>query len=225
MRILVVSDTELPGLYEYYNPQRTKGVDLIISCGDLKAKYLEFLTTVVNKPLLYVRGNHDTAYKENPPEGCTCIEETEIVFEGLRIMGLGGSMKYNKSPFMYTEKQMRRRIRNVGMRLAAFEGVDIVVTHAPVYGYGDMDDLPHTGFDCFNDLLNKYHPMYLIHGHVHQEYGMFERKHLHPSGTEIINCYGSYLLEIPEEKLHKFSEWTLRRMRIARYFDRQKGLY
>lgn len=225
MRILVVSDTELPGLYEYYNPQRTKGVDLIISCGDLHAKYLEFLTTVVNKPLLYVRGNHDTAYKDNPPEGCTCLEDTVIEYMGLRILGLGGSMKYNKSPFMYTERQMERRIRKLGARLRRFEGVDLVITHAPVYGYGDMDDLPHTGFDCFNDLLDKYHPMYLLHGHVHQEYGNFERKHIHKSGTEIINCYGSYLLDIPEEKMPKFSEKAQRWMKIARYFDQRKGLY
>ena len=46
MKILAVADTELPYLYEYYNPQRTKGVDLIIGCGDLKAKYLSFLVTM-----------------------------------------------------------------------------------------------------------------------------------------------------------------------------------
>ena len=225
MRILVVSDRELPGLYEYYNPQRTQGVDFIISCGDLKAKYLEFLTTVVNKPLLYVRGNHDTAYMDNPPEGCICIEDTVILFEGLRIMGLGGSMKYNNSPFMYTERQMERRIRKMRFRMKAFGGVDIVVAHAPAYGYGDMDDLPHTGFECFNDLLEEYHPMYLLHGHVHQEYGNFERKHIHKSGTEIINCYGSYLLDIPDENRIQFDEKTERRMRLFRYFDRRKGLY
>ena len=30
---------------------------------------------------------------------------------------------------------------------------DILLTHAPCRGYGDMEDLPHRGFECFNDLL------------------------------------------------------------------------
>jgi Icc-related predicted phosphoesterase len=220
MRILAISDTELPGLYEYYNPQRTKGVDLIISCGDLHAKYLEFLLTVVNKPLLYVRGNHDTAYKDRPPEGCTCIDDRLILFNGLRILGLGGSMKYNSSPFMYTESEMKRRIRKMKWRLRQFGGVDIVVTHAPVYGYGDLDDLPHMGFECFNDLLTEYRPKYLLHGHVHKEYGNFQAERTHECGTEIINCYGMHILDIPAEQMPVLDEKNRKGIRRTQMFDR-----
>ena len=46
MKILAVADEEEASLWDYYSPRMTEGVDLIIGCGDLKAKYLEFLTTV-----------------------------------------------------------------------------------------------------------------------------------------------------------------------------------
>lgn len=218
MKILVVADEELPYLYEYYNPQRTKGVDLIISCGDLKAKYLEFLTTVVNKPLYYVRGNHDTQYQEHPPEGCMCLEDRIVDFRGLRMMGLGGSMRYNNSPFMYTEEAMRRRIRKMKLPMRLYGGVDILVTHSPARGYGDMDDLPHIGFECFNDLLNETHPRYLLHGHVHKEYGDFVRQRTHESGTELINCYGYYILDYPDELLTQRSQEQKWKIRIYDFF-------
>ena len=58
MKILLVSDVECPALWDHFRPDRVEGVELIISCGDLKHEYLEFLVTMINKPLLYVPGNH-----------------------------------------------------------------------------------------------------------------------------------------------------------------------
>lgn len=54
-------------------------------------------------------------------------------------------------------------------------GVDIVVTHAPPYGLGDGDDPAHWGFESLVELLDTYHPQYLVHGHVHIRYGARER--------------------------------------------------
>ena len=51
-----------------------EGVDLILSAGDLHPEYLEFLVTVSNVPLLYVRGNHDDLYENRPPLGCVDID-------------------------------------------------------------------------------------------------------------------------------------------------------
>ena len=86
MKILAISDVESKFFYDFYTPGKLKEFDLIISCGDLKAKYLEFLVTMARCPLLYVHGNHDEAFKSEP-EGCTCIDDTLYTYEGLRIMG------------------------------------------------------------------------------------------------------------------------------------------
>ncbi|MCU6707325.1 metallophosphoesterase family protein [Paenibacillus sp. J5C_2022] len=95
MRVLIVSDEESKYIWDHYEPDRFKGVELIISCGDLKAEYLSFLVTMINAPLFYVHGNHDISYKVHPPEGCECIDGKLIHFKGLRILGLGGSHRYN----------------------------------------------------------------------------------------------------------------------------------
>lgn len=203
MKTLLIADREDIGLWDYWHPSKTEGIDLIISCGDLDPAYLEFLVTVTNKPLLYVRGNHDAKYDKKPPLGCVCIENEVYNFKGLRILGLGGSYRYGNAPDMYTERQMEKRIRKMAGTLLFTNGFDILVTHAPAMGYGDLSDLPHRGFDCFNDLLDKYHPPYMLHGHVHEEYGDFQRERKHPSGTRIINACGRHILDISEDEYPK----------------------
>ncbi len=200
MKVLLLADREERALWDFYDPGRTEGVDLIISCGDLDADYLEFLVTMVSCPLLYVRGNHDRDYDRKPPRGCVDIDDTVYDFRGLRILGLGGSMRYKPGSDMYTEAEMQRRIWKMNPRIALTNGFDLLVTHAPAKGYGDLPDLPHQGFACFNSLMARYQPRYMAFGHVHQEYGNFRREYEHPSGARLINACGSYLLEIGEEE-------------------------
>ena len=200
MKILLVADHEETSLWDYWRASKTEGVDLILSCGDLNPTYLEFLVTMVNRPLLYVRGNHDDVYEEKEPLGCDCIEDKIYNFHGLRILGLGGSYKYGVRNNMYTEREMEKRISKLKWQLKINNGFDILVTHAPAYGYGDLEDLPHRGFECFNDLIEKYKPLYMFHGHVHKEYGAFQRERVHESGTKIINAYGSWMVEIKDDE-------------------------
>ena len=89
MKILLLADQESKSLYDYYSPEKIEGIDLIISCGDLKASYLSFFATVSHAPVLYIRGNHDCQYARKPPEGCICIEDDIFVYKGVRILGLG----------------------------------------------------------------------------------------------------------------------------------------
>ena len=207
MKILAVADEKSRSLWDFYTPDKLEGIDLIISCGDLSPKYLEFLVTLGNCPLLYVRGNHDGIYDKNPPEGCICIENMIYNYRGLRIAGLGGSMRYRSGPDMYTEKEMRQRVKQLEHKVRYTGGVDLLVTHAPVQGYGDLEDLPHRGFASFERILLKYRPLYMLHGHVHKSYvSGFKRVMDHPSGTQIINASESYMIEIPKDSYPSYGK-------------------
>ncbi len=197
MKILVLADEESKYLWDYYEQGRLDDIDLILSAGDLKAEYLSFLVTFAKCPLLYVHGNHDTRYAESPPEGCICIDDSLFVYKGVRILGLGGSMRYNAGKFQYTESQMQRRIRRRTLDLLRYRGFDILLTHAPMAGFHDMEDLPHRGFACFRRLLEKYKPKFFVHGHVHLNYGRFPRKDTFGE-TTVINAYEKYLIQTDE---------------------------
>ena len=198
MKILLLADHECKALWDFYRPERLEGIDLIISCGDLKREYLEFLVTLAAKPVYYVPGNHDLAYLKNPPEGCESLDGNLLTFRGLRIAGLGGCMCYSREPYQYTEAQMARRARRLQHRIKKAGGVDMLVTHAPMAGHGDAEDLPHKGFACFEKLTERWEPRWFVHGHVHMNYSISIPRLQKFGNTQIINAYERYVLEIPE---------------------------
>ena len=211
MRILAVSDEESPALWEHYQPGRLDGYDLILSAGDLKADYLSFLVTMAHAPLLYVHGNHDEGYVGHPPEGCDCIDDQLVIFRGLRILGLGGCFRYRPdASFQYTERQMARRIARLRLALLRAGGVDLIVTHAPPLGLGDGDDLPHRGFLCLKALLDRYHPLCLIHGHVHLRGWPKPDRELVYRNTRIINVSERYDLELTDRSWPPTDRYALR---------------
>lgn len=197
IKILFISDEPSPALWDYFEPSRLDGIDLIISCGDLPPQYLSFLVTFFNGPLLYVHGNHDDCYLETPPEGCICIDGKVYEFEGIRIAGLGGSMKYHEGNFQYTETQMFFRTLKLQRRILRRRGLDILVSHAPAYGVNDGLDLPHRGFSCFHRLLKKYHPRYFVHGHMHFSYNHTQKRVSECGDVTVINACKEYVLEYP----------------------------
>lgn len=195
MKILAIADEESPYLWDYFEKSKLEGIDLIISCGDLDPRYLSFLTTFTNTPVLYVHGNHDGIYKQIPPEGCICIDNKIYVHEGVRILGLGGSMRYHDGLHQYTEFEMALRYLKLKLSIFLHGGFDILVTHAPARHLNDGDDLPHQGFQIFNILLKKYCPKYFLHGHVHMKYGRKHKRLDHIGNTTVINAFERYVFE------------------------------
>ena len=200
MRILVIADEESSYLWDHFDKSKLEGVDLIISCGDLHPHYLSFLATFTSAPVVYVHGNHDAKYEQVPPEGCTCIDDTIFTYNGIRILGLGGSMRYRPGPHQYTEKEMRKRVKKLRFKLFFHRGFDILVTHAPAYQLNDGRDLPHQGFKTFIDLIEKYHPKYFLHGHVHMSYGRDHKRFDIYQNTQVNNGYERFIFEFEDDE-------------------------
>ncbi len=195
MRILVLADEPSKWLYDFYEEGKLDEYDLILSCGDLPGNYLSFLVTFAKAPVLYVTGNHDH-YDRKPPEGCICIDDQIYEYEGVRILGLGGCMQYIPgAPNQYTEKEMQKRVKKLRFQLRKKKGFDILLTHAPAFGIGDLSDLPHTGFKAFLDLMEKYRPKYFFHGHVHLNYGSDLLREQQYMDTTVVNAFERWTVD------------------------------
>jgi predicted phosphodiesterase len=214
-RVLAVADEE--SNLAYGRAFADMRPDLIVACGDLSYDYLEYLVTTLNKPLVYVPGNHDPAVRSSEwhppmawvpsfeetvhrPEGCINVDGRVMAVAGLRVAGLGGSFRYSNGPHQYTEQQMRLRCTRLALksRLARPRGrrIDVLVTHAPPFGMGDGDDLPHRGFRSFHRLVALTRPRILVHGHVHP-YGRPNGDRMLAS-TTVVNAIAYRLLEMPQ---------------------------
>lgn len=204
-RILAVADEPSPGLPDLLDARP----DVVVSCGDLPWDDLERIVDVANVPLLFVPGNHDPALTPSPrglvwppsitnphlaeppgPRGCTSVDGRIEDAAGLRIGGLGGSIRYREGPNQYTQREMARRARRLRRRatwkrLRDGRGVDVVATHSPPKGLGDEDDPAHEGFDAFHLLVRRLRPKLLLHGHIHP-YGL-ARPDRHIDATRVVN--------------------------------------
>lgn len=210
-RILAVADEIDEALYgdklERLRP------DLIVSCGDLPFDYLENLLSRADVPLVYVLGNHDPDLRSSEttwtpvrpqvatpgPQGSDNADGRVLDSAGLRIAGLGGSIRYKPGPNQYTQAQMRFRGLSLEfrIRLKPARGrnkLDVLLTHAPPFGWGPPADAAHVGFTAFHRIIKDLVPKVLIHGHVHP-YGRREPPR-RVGRTLIINAVLSRLVEL-----------------------------
>ncbi|QTE68195.1 metallophosphoesterase [Clostridiales bacterium] len=199
MRILALADEPSDRLWSDRCRDALSGIDLILSAGDLPSSYLSFITCFTNAPVIYVHGNHDDKYAQKPPEGCLCADGKIVQLKGVRILGLGGSLRYRPDAVnMYSEQEMEDRIRSLRWNLRSTGGFDILLTHSPIRGVGDQEHISHRGFECFGPLLDKYRPAVMIHGHVHQAYSAFFQRQRDYHGIPVINASTSYVFDLPD---------------------------
>lgn len=197
MRILAVSDVESKFIWEYFDPAMFRGVDLMISCGDLDAKYLSYLVTMIPVPLFYVPGNHDKSYLYSPPEGCECIDGRIVNYKGLRLMGLGGCKSPRPNTFEYSERQMSTRVKKMSRIIKKSDGFDVLVTHAPAFGLGDSEGTYHEGFETFRSLVDTYKPALHLFGHKHLSCSPVKKDAAFRYGeTDMINVSGYRFIDI-----------------------------
>lgn len=196
MHVLTVSDIVASPLYPVSDRESLGPVDLIVACGDLPPEYLGYLAHAFSVPLLFVKGNHDIRSENYPPRGCTDINGRILTFQGVRFLGLEGSMWYNGGPNQYTEKQMKAHIRRLRPAIWWRKGIDIVVTHAPPQGIHDGNDLCHQGFASYRWLIRKYRPRFFLHGHIHVNFQDDAERTSIIDATRVVNTYGYHIIEI-----------------------------
>ncbi len=194
MKILLVGDKESTYLWDYFDYEKFKDIDFIISTGDLKSSYLQFLVTMMNVPLYYVPGNHDKNYIQNPPDGCINCDSRLVRHDTLNLVGFGGSLEYNGGLFQYKEKEMHKKFNKLKSSIFFKGGIDILFSHAPAFELNDGKDVCHQGFKTYVEIIEKYKPKYFIHGHQHLNYKIQNRV-VKYQDTTIINTYEYFVLD------------------------------
>lgn len=210
LRVLAISDEVDQRIYSPTIRERMGDIDMVISCGDLPATYLEFLTDALHKEVYYVLGNHaEELTREGErgtprhPEGCTDVgfKVVRDPLTGLIIAGLPGSPRYSdRDPIQFTEHQMawhmlRMTPRLLWNKLRYGRALDLLVTHSPPRDVGDRQDPAHRGFVSMHRFLNRWKPAYQLHGHIHLYDRTTETTH-HLHSTRIINVYPYQRLDL-----------------------------
>ena len=219
IKILAVSDEIDLLVYSQSIRERFKDIDLVLSAGDLPDEYLEFITGMLNKPLLSVAGNHDeddsrllarqssVSYSmEQSVSSRQALGRLSFKIRkeaGISVLGIPGSMRYNRGQNQYTEAEMRARLVLLVPKLALrrlFLGrsIDIVLAHSPPKGTHDAQDPAHRGFSSFNWLIRLARPQYFLHGHVHL-YDLQALREKTLDSTRVVNVYGHEVINIEKD--------------------------
>ncbi|HOV37897.1 MAG TPA: metallophosphoesterase [Spirochaetales bacterium] len=225
MKILCVADHVDPLIYTMSAKERFKDIDLVLSAGDLPMEYLGFISSMLNRPILFVFGNHNLksltlfnrkislyseidqfdSYLQNN-YGSTYTGWKVTRTRGLLIAGLGGSMRYNDGENQYTDFQMYLKILKLipGLlwnKIRYGRYLDILLTHAAPFGIQDQADLCHRGFRAFLWFMRVFKPRYLIHGHVHL-YDLNAKRVDTYYQTQVINAYDHCVIEIDVNEIN-----------------------
>ena len=208
LKILAITDQVVDSLHSPNVVRRFSDVDLIISCGDLPYDYLDYIVTMLNKPMYFVHGNHDrdfeyteTGRRYLAPRGAEALDMQSIrTPQGLILAGLEGSIRYDPgSNHQYTQEQMNRRALQLAMKLIRNRArygryLDVLVTHSPPLGTNDGPDPAHIGFQAFNLLMHRFKPKLLLHGHKHVYTGAAPSTQV--GATRVVNVYPYQLIEL-----------------------------
>jgi Icc-related predicted phosphoesterase len=186
--VLAIADEFHPALYDHFQPERWKDVDLVLSAGDVSPDYLDVLATRIDVPVFYVRGNHDGKYARSRYYGFENAHRRILEFRGLRIAGFEGSMRYNDGTCQLTEHQMSRLVWWTELKALRNGKPDIILAHAPPAGFHDGEDRCHKGFACFRRAIHAWRPAFFVHGHTHRYYGRELVGRL--EDTSVINAVG-----------------------------------
>jgi hypothetical protein len=197
---LTLSDILIQFIYSPQIRNRFADIELVLGCGDLPYYYLEYIISVLNVPLYFVRGNHANVIEytvggpRKGPLGGVNLHRKVVNHNGLLLAGVEGSLRYREGPFQYTQGEMWANVLRLVPALLVNRAVhgrylDVFVSHAPPWGIHDREDLAHQGIKAFRWLLEVFQPRYHFHGHIHvyQPGAVLETQYHH---TQVINTYG-----------------------------------
>lgn len=197
MRIVAISDTH--GMHEQLE---LPDGDLLIHAGDFcghgtldeAEAFVAWFAARPHRSKLLVAGNHELwvetdlpAFRAMIPESVTFLHDSGAVLQGLRCWGSAWTPTFYDWAFMLPRGEA---LRAKWDQIPA--GIDVLVTHGPPYGHGDLAP-PHfskhpRAVGCLELLLavRRVRPRLHVFGHIHAGHGVTQSDEV--PGTRFMNA-------------------------------------
>ncbi len=167
--------------------------DVLIHAGDLTGRgslpeleaVADWLRAQPHEYKIVIAGNHDFALQRNARaakalfHGLTFLEDAEVTCAGLRIWGAPWQ------PWFHDWAFNLRRGHDIDAKWRLIpQGVDVLVTHGPPHGYGDViSSGDRVGCEDLTRHLDRVKPKLHFFGHIHEDRGEWHR-----GPTRLVNC-------------------------------------
>ena len=182
MRIVAMSDT-----HGFHDQLEVPAGDVLVHAGDWSRRgtrdesraFLEWLAGQPHAHKLIVAGNHDIFFEREPaearamvPANVTWLHDTGAELDGVRFWGSPWTPEFFEWAFMLPRGEpLRARWELIPA------GTDVLITHGPPYGHGDLAvpfGLPgQRAVGCLELTLavRQVRPRLHVFGHIHEGYG------------------------------------------------------
>ena len=195
LRFVVVSDTHA----RIQTCELPQG-DILIHCGDFSMRggedeirqFYRTLTCWRFRHKIVIAGNHDLSFdpefcarnraltpglhfaahlKREITRYCTYLEDSGVELYGYHLWGTPWVPKHTRTAFSLPENSSELKAK----RDLIPDNTDVLITHGPVYGYGDLTADQHSaGCVLLLEALRRVHPLVHLCGHIHEGHGIYE---------------------------------------------------
>ncbi len=162
--------------------------DVLIHAGDFSGsgrlpeldEFAAFIRAQPHPHKIVVAGNHDWCFQRQPEVArarlagiCTYLEDDGVTIEGVRFWGSPWQPEFHDWAFNLTRgAELRAKWDLIP------EGIDVLITHGPPLGHGDMTFRGvAVGCEELLAVVERLRPRYHIFGHIHEAYGITRNDH------------------------------------------------
>jgi predicted phosphohydrolase len=204
LRIVAMSDTH----FKHRSLTAPPG-DILLHCGDLSSghgspkqleDFLDWFNSQPHTHKVFILGNHD-GYTESEVRtyitrffpSLHFLLNSEITLDGLRIWGSPYTPSFSNWSWMLDRGAPIKRVWD-----QIPNGIDILMTHGPPYGHGDLVPAHYQNFPqaagCLELLKRVIEVKPKIHffGHIHEGYGLSISQECPTLFVNCASCDGSY---------------------------------
>lgn len=205
MKITCISDTH--NKQQYIDTREFSTTDILIHAGDFTGNgnaaqtlaFLQWYSDLSVPHKILVAGNHDfSACSETFPSmlaqfpSITYLRNSSVTIDGLVIWGSPFSNIFGRWAFMADDIELADIWEQIP------KDTNIVITHGPAYGIGDLVDNDyepgrdkHVGSQSLRLRLEKLKHLKLhVTGHIHSGYGTyFKEKYVTINGAQLDDDY------------------------------------